>query len=100
MLGHLGVNVLDLGAAKTHYDRLAPLLGFAEFLSADDQVAYRPAEDRQGLQHLAFIVRTRGAVDGVHRAVTTLINEFGGEVLCHRNRGDSTQPLRFTAVRP
>ena len=31
MLGHLGVNVPDLRAAKTYYDAVMPLLGFDEF---------------------------------------------------------------------
>ena len=85
MLGHLGINVPDLVAAKQYYDRLMPHLGFEEFLSAADEFAYRPANGkrgtylfvygatevsdysrhRTGLQHLAFIVPTRSAVDDV-----------------------------------
>lgn len=88
MLGHLGVNVDDLAAAKAYYDRLMPALGFEPFLAADDQFAYRPAggkpgtylffypalgeqpggysRDAVGLQHLAFAVRTRSAVHAAH----------------------------------
>jgi catechol 2,3-dioxygenase-like lactoylglutathione lyase family enzyme len=97
MLGHLGINVPDLAAAKRYYDRLMPEVGFEEFLSADDQFAYRPAggkpgtylffypatEDSSysrhaaGLQHLAFVVKTRSAVRAVHRLVT----DMGDEVL-------------------
>jgi len=98
MLGHLGVNVSDLEAAKGYYDELMPLLGYEPFLSADDQFAYMPATEtrrgaflffypavedtpysrhRAGLQHLAFIVPTRTAVADVHRHVV----ETGNEVL-------------------
>lgn len=107
MIGHLGLNVGDLAAAKAYYDRLMPLVDFEPFLVADDEFAYRPAGGRPGtyvffypaadgavaeaaggppggyshhaagLQHLAFMVRTRSAVDGVHEAVV----ELGSEVL-------------------
>lgn len=86
MLGHLGLNVSDLAAAKAYYDELAPLVGFEEFFAADDRFAYRPARakpgtflffyrashpgayDREavGLQHIAFMVRTRSHVRAVH----------------------------------
>jgi catechol 2,3-dioxygenase-like lactoylglutathione lyase family enzyme len=97
MLGHIGVNVPDLAAAKTYYDQLMPLLGFEPFLTADDEFAFRPArgkpgtfvffypatEDgphsrhRTGLQHLAFMVKTRSAVHEVHQ----LVQRLHGEVL-------------------
>jgi len=96
MIGHLGINVPDLEAAKTYYDQLMPLLGFEEFLSAADQFAYLPAggkrgtflfvypsqeegpysRHRTGLQHLAFSVPTRATVEDVHR----LVVELGDEV--------------------
>lgn len=88
MLGHIGLNVDDLGAAVAYYDELMALVGFEPFLRADDQVAYRPAggkpgtylflypaadpgpapysRHRTGLQHLAFMVPMRSAVDAVH----------------------------------
>ena len=95
MLGHLGINVPDLDAAKAYYDALMPLVGFEPFLAADDQFAYRPAggkrgtflfmyrsqeaggysRDRTGLQHLAFMVPTRSAVYLVHLHVLTGGNE-------------------------
>lgn len=101
MLGHLGINVEDLAAAKSYYDAIMPLLGFEEFLTADDEFAYRPADGkpgtyvffypaaeasqysrhRTGLQHLAFMVRTRSLVNEVHGLVADLIPRFGGEVL-------------------
>ena len=97
MLGHLGVNVPDLSAAKRYYDQLMPLVGFEPFLTAEDQFAFRPSggkpgtfmffypavEDssysrhRVGLQHLAFMVKTRSAVREVHQ----LVQRLGGEVL-------------------
>jgi catechol 2,3-dioxygenase-like lactoylglutathione lyase family enzyme len=101
MLGHIGVNVPDLPAAKRYYDVVMPLLGFQEFLSNDHEFAYRPvggkpgtylffypsAEEseysahRTGLQHLAFMVPTRAAVDDVHRVVSDLALGVGGRVL-------------------
>ena len=42
MLGHLGVNVPDLSAAKRYYDQLMPLVGFEPFLTAEDKFAFRP----------------------------------------------------------
>jgi catechol 2,3-dioxygenase-like lactoylglutathione lyase family enzyme len=101
MLGHIGVNVPDLRAAKAYYDAIMPLVGFELYLEADDEFAYRPmsgkpgtylffyaaAEDsaysrhRTGLQHLAFMVRSRTAVAEVHAAVAQLAARFGGRVL-------------------
>ena len=86
MLGHLGLNVPDLAVAKRYYDELVPLVGFDEFFSAEDRFAYRPANGRPGtflffypassrdaydreavgLQHVAFMVRTRSQVLAVH----------------------------------
>ena len=97
MLGHIGLNVPDLEAAQAYYDDLMPLLGFEVFLAADDQCAYRPAggkpgtylflypaadpmpysREKSGLQHLAFMARSRGDVDRVHRHVLSV----GGTVI-------------------
>lgn len=97
-LGHLGINVPDLPAARAYYDVVMPLLGYAPFLSSDDQFAYRPAEAKPGtfvffypsqsagdyartqtgVQHLAFIVDTRESVEAVHETVTEL-----GSVVVH-----------------
>lgn len=91
MLGHLGINVPDLPAAKRYYDALMPLVGFEPFFHADDEFAYRPGENkpgtylffypatrpgdyspqRTGLQHLAFIVRRRSSVHAVHDHVVS-----------------------------
>jgi len=84
-LGHLGLNVRDLARAKSYYDKFLPLVGFEPFFATEEEFAYRPAggrpgtylffypalidadysRHRPGLQHLAFIVKTR---DEVHRA--------------------------------
>jgi catechol 2,3-dioxygenase-like lactoylglutathione lyase family enzyme len=97
MLGHLGINVPDLGAAKAYYDELMPLLGFTTFFAAEDEFSYRPADgkpgtfiffypsapgsdyspQRIGLQHLAFIVSSRSAVRAVHKYV----RELGAEIV-------------------
>lgn len=78
MLGHLGINVPDLDAAKRYYDALMPLVGFEPFFHADDEFSYRPTDNypaappgeyscqRSGLQHLAFIVKRRSLVHAVH----------------------------------
>lgn len=91
-VGHLGINVSDLGAAQRYYDALMPHLGYESFLAHDDEFAYRPAggkvgtylffypslveqpysSDATGLQHLAFIVRTRADVDAALAAAIEL----------------------------
>jgi catechol 2,3-dioxygenase-like lactoylglutathione lyase family enzyme len=97
VLGHLGVNVPDLEAARAYYRELMPLLGFTPFLDREDEFAYRPGGGKPGtylffyaatapapydrghpgLQHLAFMVPTRAAVRVVHEHVLNV----GGEVL-------------------
>jgi len=92
VLGHLGVNVPDLAAARAYYDPFVPLLGFEPWLAEDDQLASRPAagkpgtflffypaparvgydRDRPGLQHLAFMVPTRSDVRAAHQLVLDL----------------------------
>jgi catechol 2,3-dioxygenase-like lactoylglutathione lyase family enzyme len=91
------MNVPELDAARRYYAAVMPLLGFETFLDADDEFAYRPAAGKPGtylffypsaeqspysrhqtgLQHLAFMVRTRSAVTAVHDAVV----ELGSRVL-------------------
>lgn len=118
MLGHLGVNVPDLRASKRYYDALMPLLGFDEFIAAEDEFAYRPAggkpgtylffypsaqrsqysRHRTGLQHLAFIMRSRSLVNDVHELVADdLIPRFGGEVL-HRPQVFPQYPQPYFAT--
>ena len=104
MLGHVGINVPDLDAARRYYGAVMPLVGFEIYVDADDEFAYRPmagkpgaylffypcAEQSQysrhqtGLQHLAFVVRTRSAVNAVHSVVAELAAQFGGLVLHER----------------
>ncbi len=101
MLGHVGLNVGDLQTARRYYDVLMPVLGFETFLNADDEFAYRPmngkpgtylffypaaeqshySRHQTGLQHLAFMVRTRSLVTKVRELVTELTPRFGGHVL-------------------
>ena len=95
MLGHIGINVPDLAAAKAYYDQIMPLLGFEPFVSHEDEFAYRPAAGkrgtylfvypaqqpsefsrlRTGLQHLAFMVPSRTSVRAIHELVLTLGND-------------------------
>ena len=96
MLGHLGINVPDLAAAKRYYDALMPLVGFETFFAADDEFSYKPADNKPGtflffirprspacsaeqtgLQHLAFMVRRRSVVDQIHDHVVAA----GGSVV-------------------
>jgi catechol 2,3-dioxygenase-like lactoylglutathione lyase family enzyme len=101
MLGHIGINVPDLDGARRYYSAVMPLVGFEVFLDAEDEFAYRPAAGKPGtylffypsaeqsaysrhqtgLQHLAFMVRTRSAVAAVHSAAAELAGRFGGRVL-------------------
>ena len=86
VLGHLGINVPDLDAARRYYGALLPAVGFEVFVDDAVQFAYRPAAgkpgtylffypaaddgpysaDATGLQHLAFIVRSRDEVRAAH----------------------------------
>jgi len=95
-LGHLGLNVPDLTAARGYYDQVMPALGYAPFVVDDDQFAYLPADSRRGaivffypsaapsadsrhttgLQHLAFMVDTRAQVDAVRDLVAGLGSEI------------------------
>jgi catechol 2,3-dioxygenase-like lactoylglutathione lyase family enzyme len=99
VLGHLGINVPDLRQAREYYGEILPLLDYEPFLSADDEFAYMPAggtrgaylffyqaarpggyaRESTGLQHLAFAVPTRTAVQAAHRRVV----ELGCTVLHH-----------------
>ncbi len=113
MLGHLGINVPDLALAKRYYGELMPCVGFELFLDADDQVAFRPAggkpgpylfvypstevggysRHRAGLQHLAFMVKTRSAVRDVHALVTRL-----GGVVVHEPQSFPQYPPPYFAT--
>jgi catechol 2,3-dioxygenase-like lactoylglutathione lyase family enzyme len=87
VLGHIGINVPDLGAARMYYGALLQRVGFETFLDDDTQFAFMPSNGKRGtylffyptegtepysrhtttgLQHLAFMVSTRSAVDDAH----------------------------------
>ncbi|MDX6285263.1 MAG: hypothetical protein QOG53_748 [Frankiales bacterium] len=94
-IGHIGLNVADLDAAKAYYDQVMPLLGYEEFFSTAEEFSFRPVDakpgtflffyltqepgdysrHRVGLQHLAFIVPSQAAVDAAHDHVAQLGNE-------------------------
>jgi catechol 2,3-dioxygenase-like lactoylglutathione lyase family enzyme len=113
MLGHLGINVPDLDRARRYYDVLMPALGFEPFVVADDEFAYRPAggkpgtylfvypsaEDgeysrhRTGLQHLAFMVPSRSAVDAVRDLVVGL-----GSTIVHEPQAFPQYPPPYYAT--
>lgn len=91
------MQVPDLAVAKAYYDGLVELVGFEEYLGHADEFAYRPVDgrpgtylffypaptdrpydpERAGLQHLAFMVMTRSAVDAVH----AWVRECNGDVV-------------------
>jgi catechol 2,3-dioxygenase-like lactoylglutathione lyase family enzyme len=95
-LGHLGINVPDLSLAKSYYDVVMPLVGYEEFFAAQDEFSYRPVDGkpgtflffypalersdysrhRSGLQHLAFIVKTRDMVHAAHDVARDLDSEI------------------------
>jgi catechol 2,3-dioxygenase-like lactoylglutathione lyase family enzyme len=97
VLGHVGLNVPDIDAARAYYGAILPLLDYEPFVSDEDGFAYMPASghrgaylffyparqpgaytrEQSGLQHLAFIVPTRTAVQRAHRQAV----ELGSEVL-------------------
>jgi len=113
VLGHLGLNVPDIDAARAYYGDVLPLLDYEPFRSEEDGVAYMPAQgkrgvylffypasepggyarQRPGLQHLAFIVPTRTAVRRVYERVVDL----GSEVL-HVPREFSQYPPPYFAT--
>lgn len=113
MLGHLGLNVPDLDAAKAYYGRLMPHLDYVPFLTDETQCPYMPNDGKRGaylffyesrdegtysrhasgLQHLAFVVPTRTAVQRVHEVVS----ELGGNIL-HEPRVFPEYPQPYFAT--
>ena len=97
MIDHIGLNVRDVGAAKSYYDKLMPSLGYEPFFAAKEQFSYRPQGEKPGttvffyaaplkseyvrkhvgLEHLAFRARTRRQVDEAHAQAV----ELGSRVL-------------------
>jgi catechol 2,3-dioxygenase-like lactoylglutathione lyase family enzyme len=96
-LGHLGVNVGDLARAKDYYDGLMPIVSYEPFFATATEFAYQPvggkpgtriffylalepaeySRHRPGLQHLAFMVKSRAAVGRAHKWA----KEHGSEIL-------------------
>jgi catechol-2,3-dioxygenase len=97
VLGHIGVNVPDLGQARAYYGPLMPLLGYEPYATDEDAMAFMPAAGKRGvflffyeatetrpysreatgLQHFAFMMPTRSSVHEVHTRAT----ESGSTVL-------------------
>jgi catechol 2,3-dioxygenase-like lactoylglutathione lyase family enzyme len=46
MLGHIGINVQNLDAARRYYSAIMPLVGLEMYLDAHDEFAYRPASGK------------------------------------------------------
>jgi catechol 2,3-dioxygenase-like lactoylglutathione lyase family enzyme len=82
-VGHFGLNVPDLTAARSYFDQVTPALGYAPFVVDDDSrrgaivfcASAAPSADSRhttGLQHVAFMVDTRAQVDAVRDLVAGL----------------------------
>ena len=113
MLGHIGVNVPDLEAAKSYYDTIMPLLGFESFLNTGEEFAFMPADGKRGtllffypateaaeysshqtgLQHLAFMVPTRAVVREAHLRAEGL-----GSVVIHEPQEFPQYPPPYFAT--
>ena len=48
MIDHIGLNVPDLGSAKSYYDNIMPSLGYEPFFATNEQFSYRPAGEKPG----------------------------------------------------
>ncbi len=114
MLGHIGVNVPDLAAARRYYEALLPRLEYERFFADDDQFAFMPANSqhrgaflffyqaveaadysrhRTGLQHLAFMVHARADVVAALDAAI----ELGSELVHHAKEWPQYPPPYFAA---
>ena len=91
-IDHFGIGVPDVDAAKAYYDELMPLVGyqscFGNGYCPDDWQGsqlflYPTSEDgsysrhQVGLQHIAFLVKSRAEVNRVHEWIVAR----GDEVL-------------------
>jgi catechol 2,3-dioxygenase-like lactoylglutathione lyase family enzyme len=68
-LGHIGVNVPDLEAARSYYDDMMPLVGFEPFLADAGEFSYRPVEAKPGT--FIFFYRALEPCPGPRRATPT-----------------------------
>jgi catechol 2,3-dioxygenase-like lactoylglutathione lyase family enzyme len=113
VLGHLGLRVPDLAAARAYYDELLPVLDYEPYLSDADQLAFRPVgakpgtylffypsqnralydPARPGLQHLAFRARSRSQVRAAHDRAEAL-----GSTILHPPRHFPEYPPPYFAT--
>lgn len=85
MLGHLGVNVPDLAAAKNYYDEFMPLVGFEPFIASADEFAFRPAgRQTWHLRVFLSVHRTRRSLATPYRAATSRF--YGQDAVRRRAR--------------
>jgi catechol 2,3-dioxygenase-like lactoylglutathione lyase family enzyme len=71
MLGHLGVNVPDLLAARRYYGALLPLVDFEPFFDAADEFSYRPADGKPGTYLFFYPATQPGSIRRSERACST-----------------------------
>jgi hypothetical protein len=72
MLGHIGVNVPELDAAKAYYGEIMPLVGFEQSFAAEDEFAFMPSGGKRGT-FLFFWVRcciVRRRFRSIHLPIT------------------------------
>ena len=84
MLGHLGINVPDLTEAKRYYDALMPLVGFEPFFHADDEFAYKPADNKPGTYLFFYPAAEPGACSPQQPGLTPGVYDTAGHVLRKR----------------
>jgi hypothetical protein len=77
VLGHLGLNVPDLGVARSYYDELMPLVGFEPFFAADDEFSYKPADNLLGTYLFSTSRHRRAATRRTGPAYSTSRSWFG-----------------------
>lgn len=87
MVGHLGIDVSDLPAAKRYCDALMPLVGFEPFFAAEDEFSYKPAESKPALSTVIHPPRHFPQYPG-HYYATFWLDPFGIklEAVCHHDR--------------
>jgi catechol 2,3-dioxygenase-like lactoylglutathione lyase family enzyme len=82
MLGHLGLSVPDLAAARDYYGELLPMVGYEEFLAAPDRLGYRPAQGKPG----TFMFFYRAEHAGPYATFWLDPHGFKLEAVCHHDR--------------
>jgi catechol 2,3-dioxygenase-like lactoylglutathione lyase family enzyme len=84
MLGHLGINVPDLAAARRYYDELMPLVGFEPYFHADDEFAYRPADNKPGTYLFFYPAAQPGEYSSQRTGLNTWRSSCGTGRWCTR----------------